>query len=127
MCVHDSRSPSALSNERAFSRSTRGLRPRPLGTASGAPPRWRPDSWPTLASLAQKARSSTSDEAPKAPSRGSPSGAGGEFAGFARKEEAARLLTISKSRVAPRSDREHRRCSRFAIGDLAELFAADDF
>jgi hypothetical protein len=31
-------------------------------------------------------------EAPKAPSRGSPRGAGGEFAGFACEEEAERLL-----------------------------------
>src|SRR5450432_3389273 len=110
MSVHDSRSPAALSNERPFSRFYRGVPPRPAGKAVGGPPLLAARLLADARFARLKARSATRDEAPKAPSRGSPSGAGGEFAvgawpqdrlgGVARKEEAARLLTISKSRVA---------------------------
>src|SRR5712691_12171187 len=101
MTAHDSRSPAALSLVRRHLVDRHGgCAPAPSAQPRGAPPGCRPDSWPTLASLAPKAGFSTRDEAPRAPSRGSPRGAGGEFAGFAREEEAARLLTISKSRVA---------------------------
>src|SRR3954468_17425527 len=73
-----------------------GASPPPPRHSLVGPTPLRPDSWPTLASLARKARPTLRDEAPKAPSRGSPSVAGGEFAGFARKEEAARLKILHK-------------------------------